>query len=191
MAGMHGYPAVTTTPLSGFPEGAIGVGCLNLQAQASPRITAMPTTGTACTRAGTTDTSSPSTPSPAAALAPSPSPVGYTPAARVSPDIPTGGLGSAQTPAGREQMDDPIGRIAGRFARAESRRWARGFVLGLLPGLRRRNCLTIAELAGDLSPDGVQLLLAAARRARSRYDRPPHRQMTASAASRSGRYGAG
>jgi SRSO17 transposase len=56
-----------------------------------------------------------------------------------------------------------MGRIAGRFARVEPRRRARALVLGLLSGLRRRNCWTIAELAGDLSPDGMQHLLAAAR----------------------------
>jgi SRSO17 transposase len=63
----------------------------------------------------------------------------------------------------REQFDDLMARIAGRFARAEPRRRARGFVLGLLSGMRRKNCWTIAEQAGDLSPDGMQHLLAAAR----------------------------
>jgi SRSO17 transposase len=56
-----------------------------------------------------------------------------------------------------------MGRIAGRFARVEPRRRARAFVLGLLSGLRRKNCWTIAELAGDATPDGMQHLLAAAR----------------------------
>ena len=56
-----------------------------------------------------------------------------------------------------------MGRIAGRFARVEPRRRARAFVLGLLSGLRRKNCWTIAELAGDASPDGMHHLLAAAR----------------------------
>jgi SRSO17 transposase len=56
-----------------------------------------------------------------------------------------------------------MGRIAGRFARVEPRRRARAFVLGLLSGLRRKNCWTIAELAGDLSPDGMHHLLAGAR----------------------------
>ena len=45
----------------------------------------------------------------------------------------------------------------------EPRRRARAFVLGLLSGLRRKNCWTIAELAGDLTPDGMHHLLAAAR----------------------------
>jgi SRSO17 transposase len=56
-----------------------------------------------------------------------------------------------------------MGRIAGRFARVEPRRRARSFVLGLLSGLRRKNCWTIAEQAGDAAPDGMQHLLAAAR----------------------------
>jgi SRSO17 transposase len=63
----------------------------------------------------------------------------------------------------REQFDDLMGRIAGRFARVEPRRRARAFVLGLLSGLRRKNCWTIAELAGDATPDGMQHLLAGAR----------------------------
>jgi SRSO17 transposase len=63
----------------------------------------------------------------------------------------------------REQFDDLMGRIAGRFVRVEPRRRARAFVLGLLSGLRRKNCWTIAELAGDVTPDGMHHLLAAAR----------------------------
>ena len=56
-----------------------------------------------------------------------------------------------------------MGRIAGRFARVEPRRRARAFVLGLLSELRRKNCWTIAEQAGDATPDGMQHLLAGAR----------------------------
>ena len=59
-----------------------------------------------------------------------------------------------------EQFDELMGRIAGRFGRVEPRRRARAFVLGLLAGLRRKNCWTIAEHAGDGSPDGMQHLLA-------------------------------
>jgi SRSO17 transposase len=55
-----------------------------------------------------------------------------------------------------------MGRVAGRFARVEPRRRARAFVLGLLPGLRRKNCWTLAEQAGDATPDGMQHLLAGA-----------------------------
>jgi SRSO17 transposase len=56
-----------------------------------------------------------------------------------------------------------MGRIAGRFARVEPRRRARAFVLGLLADLPRKNCWSIAEHAGDATPDGMQHLLAGAR----------------------------
>lgn len=54
------------------------------------------------------------------------------------------------------------GRIAGRFARVESRRRVKDFVLGLLSDLPRKNCWTIAEWAGDATPDGMQHLLGRA-----------------------------
>jgi hypothetical protein len=44
----------------------------------------------------------------------------------------------------------------------EVRRRARAFVLGLLADLPRTNCWTIAEHAGDASPDGMQHLLGRA-----------------------------
>ena len=53
-----------------------------------------------------------------------------------------------------------MGRIAGRFGRVEPRRRARAFVLGLLSGLPRKNCWSIAEHAGDPTPGGMQHLLA-------------------------------
>ena len=59
-------------------------------------------------------------------------------------------------------LDEVLGRIAGRFARVEPRRRARAFVLGLLADLPRKNCWTIAEHAGDTSPDGMQHLLGRA-----------------------------
>jgi SRSO17 transposase len=49
--------------------------------------------------------------------------------------------------------------VAGRFAQAESRRRARLYLLGLLSGAERKNSWTIAEQAGDLTPDGMQRLL--------------------------------
>jgi len=51
-----------------------------------------------------------------------------------------------------------MSRIAGRFTRVESRRRARKLVLGLLSDLPRKNCRTIAEWAGDRTPDGMQHL---------------------------------
>src|SRR5271165_5415936 len=54
-------------------------------------------------------------------------------------------------------------RAGARFSRVEPRRRARAFVLGLLAGLPRKNCWTIAEHAGDRTPDGMQHLLSRAR----------------------------
>jgi SRSO17 transposase len=59
-------------------------------------------------------------------------------------------------------LEELLGRVAGRFGRVEPRRRARAFVLGLLAELPRKNCWTIAEHAGDPSPDGMQHLLARA-----------------------------
>src|SRR6266498_1696474 len=59
-------------------------------------------------------------------------------------------------------LDELLGRVAGRFARVEPRRRAKAFVLGLLADLPRKNCWTIAEHAGDASPDGMQHLLGRA-----------------------------
>jgi SRSO17 transposase len=71
--------------------------------------------------------------------------------------------GHSVTPAGWQTgLDELLGRVAGRFARVEPRRRARAFVLGLLADLPRKNCWTIAEHAGDTSPDGMQHLLAGA-----------------------------
>jgi SRSO17 transposase len=60
-------------------------------------------------------------------------------------------------------VDELMSRTAGRFGRAEPRRRAQAFVLGLIAGLPRKNCWTIAEHAGDASPDGMQHLLERAR----------------------------
>ena len=57
-------------------------------------------------------------------------------------------------------FDDLMGRVAGRFARVEPGGGPRAFVLGLLADLPRKNCWTIAEHAGDATPDGMQHLLA-------------------------------
>jgi SRSO17 transposase len=55
-----------------------------------------------------------------------------------------------------------MARIAPRLVRVEPRRRARAFLLGLLAGLPRTNCWTIAEHAGEASPDGMQHLLTGA-----------------------------
>jgi SRSO17 transposase len=62
----------------------------------------------------------------------------------------------------QELFDQVMGRVAGRFARVELRRRAKAFVRGLLADLPRKNCWTIAEHAGDATPDGMQHLLARA-----------------------------
>ena len=60
-------------------------------------------------------------------------------------------------------FDELMLRVGSRFRRVEPRRRARAFVLGLLAELPRKNCWTIAEQAGDATPDGMQHLLARAR----------------------------
>lgn len=54
-------------------------------------------------------------------------------------------------------------RIDGRFVRAEPRRRVGTFVRGLLADLPRKNCWTIAEWAGEATPDGMQHLLERAK----------------------------
>jgi SRSO17 transposase len=56
-------------------------------------------------------------------------------------------------------FDDVFALVAGRFAQADSRRRARMYLLGLLSGAERKNSWTLAEQAGDLTPDGMQRLL--------------------------------
>ena len=62
----------------------------------------------------------------------------------------------------QELFDQVMGRVAGRFGRVELRRRAKALVRGLLADLPRKNCWTLAEHAGDASPDGMQHLLARA-----------------------------
>src|SRR2546430_2508299 len=59
-------------------------------------------------------------------------------------------------------FDELMLGIGGRFRRVEPRRRARALVLGLLAGLPRANCWTIAEHAGDATPGGLQHLLSRA-----------------------------
>jgi SRSO17 transposase len=55
-----------------------------------------------------------------------------------------------------------VDRIAPRFARYEPLRHAAGLMLGMLSGLDRKNCWTVAEHRGDATPDGLQHLLSRA-----------------------------
>ena len=57
------------------------------------------------------------------------------------------------------ELDRVHERIAGRFARAEPRARVREYVSGLVAGLERKNGWTLAERAGEVSPDGMQRLL--------------------------------
>lgn len=57
------------------------------------------------------------------------------------------------------ELDDLCERIGSRFGRAEPRRRAGEYVSGLVAGLDRKNGWTLAERAGERSPDGMQRLL--------------------------------
>ena len=56
-------------------------------------------------------------------------------------------------------LDELHERIAGRFGRSEPRARVREYVSGLVAGLERKNGWTLAEWAGEVSPDGMQRLL--------------------------------
>jgi SRSO17 transposase len=62
----------------------------------------------------------------------------------------------------RDEFDELMLRIGARFARVEPRRRVAAFVHGLLAGLPRVNCWSIAEYAGDVHPRGMQRLLSEA-----------------------------
>ena len=57
------------------------------------------------------------------------------------------------------ELDRLHARIASRFARAKPRARVRAYVAGLAAGLERKNGWTLAEQAGEVSPDGMQRLL--------------------------------
>ena len=59
-------------------------------------------------------------------------------------------------------LDDLFALVAGRFSRVEPRHQARAYVRGLLAPLASKNGWTLAEAAGDATPDGMQRLLNAA-----------------------------
>jgi SRSO17 transposase len=56
-------------------------------------------------------------------------------------------------------LDDLFALVAGRFPRVEPRRRTRAYVRGLLAPLAAKNGWTLAEAAGDATPDGMQRLL--------------------------------
>jgi SRSO17 transposase len=59
-----------------------------------------------------------------------------------------------------EKLDElMVGGLAACFARVEPRRQARKYITGLLSDLPRKNCWTLAEQAGEATPDRMQRLL--------------------------------
>lgn len=56
-------------------------------------------------------------------------------------------------------LDGVAARIGGRFARSEPRGRARAYLRGLLSATERKNGWTLAEQAGDTTPDAMQRLL--------------------------------
>jgi SRSO17 transposase len=68
------------------------------------------------------------------------------------------GAGEAHA-AWSERFNEMFAEVAGKFENAGSRKRARAYVLGLLSHAERKNGWTLAEFAGDLSPDGMQRLL--------------------------------
>jgi SRSO17 transposase len=58
-----------------------------------------------------------------------------------------------------ERFNEMFAGVAGEFGNALSRRRARAYLLGLLSRTERKNGWTLAEFAGDLTPDGIQRLL--------------------------------
>ncbi|MGW0805286.1 IS701 family transposase, partial [Nonomuraea sp. NPDC002799] len=60
-------------------------------------------------------------------------------------------------------LDRAFALVAGRFKRPEVRRRARACVEGMLSGLERKNGWSLAEYAGETTPDGMQRLFNAAK----------------------------
>ena len=60
-------------------------------------------------------------------------------------------------------LDDAFALVAGRFFRREVRLRARACLAGMLSGLERRTGWSLAEHAGEATPDGMQRLFTTAR----------------------------
>jgi SRSO17 transposase len=60
-------------------------------------------------------------------------------------------------------LDDAFALVAGRFFRREVRLRARACLAGMLSGLERKTGWSLAEHAGEASPDGMQRLFTTAR----------------------------
>ncbi len=61
-----------------------------------------------------------------------------------------------------ERFEELYGRIAGHFARSESRYRAKRYLLGLLGTVERKNGWHLAEATGETNPQGTQRLLNSA-----------------------------
>lgn len=68
----------------------------------------------------------------------------------------------AEVAAWAAGLDEVHARIASRFSRSEPRERVAAYLRGLLAPLERKNGWTLAEQAGESSPDGMQRLLATA-----------------------------
>jgi SRSO17 transposase len=79
-----------------------------------------------------------------------------------TPDDAAVAAGHSVDPGWRVLFDELMSLIAGRFGRAEPRRTAREFVLGLLSPVERKNCWWLAEQAGHGDPQAMQRLLRTA-----------------------------
>ncbi|MDP9840994.1 IS701 family transposase [Streptosporangium lutulentum] len=60
-------------------------------------------------------------------------------------------------------LDDAFAQVAGRFRRREVRLRARACIQGLLSGLERKTSWSLAEYAGEKTPDGMQRLFTTAK----------------------------
>jgi SRSO17 transposase len=58
-----------------------------------------------------------------------------------------------------ESFNEMFAQVAGVFRNAAVRRHGRACLLGLLSHAERKNSWSLAEFAGDVSPDGLQRLL--------------------------------
>jgi hypothetical protein len=61
------------------------------------------------------------------------------------------------------QLKEVYTRIAYRFARSEPRQRVLAYLKGLLSNCTRKNGWQLAELMGELTPDGMQRLLSSAK----------------------------
>src|ERR671931_2374163 len=70
-----------------------------------------------------------------------------------------GRCGQGRGRAGKGETRRAYGRLGVHFARVEPFAQAGKYVRGLMSDLPRKNCWTLAEYAGDATPDRMQRLL--------------------------------